>query len=67
MSDQNPFNEIWSNYNNRFDDELDELTAIVVSWRDTRDDFDNFHLLYEGMESRLQKIIDNSGNYDVQQ
>lgn len=63
MNDQNPFNDIWLNVNNRLEDGFNDLTDLYASWEDTREDFDNFHLMYMDIKYCLQEIIYSCGDY----
>ncbi|KAJ6639751.1 hypothetical protein Bhyg_12498, partial [Pseudolycoriella hygida] len=61
MSDLNPFNKIWANFNDKLAAEFNDnyLTEFHSSWEHTRLDFDNFHSMYETMHYSLQKIIES--------
>lgn len=64
MSDEDPFHDIWSNFNELLQSgEFYDLKELYVSWEETRVDFDNFHDMYQGIKYRLQKIIENCGNF----
>lgn len=63
MSGENPFNDIWSNFNNILGEEMYDLLELYSCWDYTREYFDNFQAIYEEMNCRFQKIIENCGDY----
>lgn len=63
MDDQNPFQKIWKNINDKLQNDLHDLTELYSTWEDMRTDFYNLHYIYQNMNIHVEAIKQNSGDY----
>lgn len=65
MDLENPFNEIWCNLNESFEEEsIYDPNIILSRWCDVREDFDDFNHSYYHIKNKIQKVIENNGSFE---